>query len=186
MSADDLIDKFAGFCARILYGVEHEERAARKYQFLLEKINELLLKTHGIVVERLEKVEMATRPAEAESALAELRSEALEESFRLKGYCDVFEAYGRTLDELAWKSETQNDSVASDLGAIREFAVMLMDREREVAIMYTDEIEAMAGLGDFEGDLPSIKRRAATARAALTEQMADFAAKVERFESASK
>lgn len=186
MPASDLFDEFSRFGDRILHGIEQDERPALKYKYLLGKINELLNTTHGMVVRRLEKIENAAGPNEAEAALAELRSDALEESFRIEGLCDVFDSFGRTLDELAWRSDEQNDSVAPDLGEIHKFSQSLMDREQEVARIYTDEIKAMVNLGGVDGDLPGLRKRAADAKKILTDQMADFAAKAVRFTSVSR
>ena len=85
------------------------------------------------------------------------------------------------MDEMAWRSEQQKDSVAPDLGGIHEFSRKLMDREQEVARIYTEEITAIVNLGNVEGDLPSLRKRAAKAKQVLTDQMADFAAKAKRF-----
>jgi hypothetical protein len=183
MTPSDLFDEFSRFGDRILHGIGQDERPALKYKYLLGKINELLHATHGMVVKKLEKIEKATKPAEAEAALAELGTHALEESFRMEGLCDVFEAFGRTLDEMAWRSEEQRDSVAPDLGGIHEFSRKLMDREQEVARIYTEEIKAIVNLGNVEGDLPGLRKRTAEAKKALTDQMADFAAKAKRFTS---
>ena len=183
MPASDLFDEFSRFGDRILHGIDQDERPALKYKYLLGKINELLNTTHGMVVRKLEKIENAARPDEAEAALAELRSEALEESFRIEGLCDVFDSFGRTLHELAWRSMNQDDSVAPDLGEIQQFSVKLMDREQEVARIYTEEIKAMVNLGGVEGDLPGLQMRAANAKKVLTDQMADFTVKAQRFTS---
>jgi hypothetical protein len=139
-----------------------------------------------MVVERLEKIEKATRPAEAEQALAELRTDALEESFRIEGLCDVFEAFGKTLHALVWQSKAQNDSVAPDTGEIHQFSQKLVDREQMVARIYTEEIKAMVNLGAVKGDLPDLRKRAAEAKKVLTDQMADFAAKAGRFTRLSR
>ena len=109
MPSTDLFDEFMRFGDRILIGIKQDERPALKYKYLLGQINALLNTTHGMVVERLEKIESATNPAEAKVALSEIRSEALEESFRIEGMCDVFEAFGNTLSHLAWRSQEQKD-----------------------------------------------------------------------------
>ena len=181
MPASDLFDEFSRFGDRILHGIDEDERPALKFKYLLGKINELLNTTHGMVVRRLEKIEQANRPADAEAALAELRTDALEESFRIEGLCDVFESFGRTLDELAWRSKDSKDSVAPDLGEIHEFSYKLMDREQEVARIYTEELKSMVNLGGVAGDLPGLRKRASEAKKVLTDQMADFAAKANRF-----
>src|SRR5262245_20713209 len=181
MPVSDLFDEFSRFGDRILHGIVQNERAALKYKYLLGQICEILNTTHDMVVRRLEKIEQATRPYEAEAALAELRTDVLEESFRIEGLCDVFTSLGVTLDGLALRSEGQKDSVAPDLGKIHEFSRMLMDREQEVARIYTEEIKTMVNLGSVEGDLPGLQKRAAAAKKVLTDQMADFTAKAERF-----
>ena len=186
MPAIDLFEEFRRFGDRILAGIDQDERPALKYKYLLGQINELLHTTHGMVVRRLEKIENATGPAEAEAALADLGSDALEESFRIEGLCDVFDAHGRTLDELAWRSQDQNDSVAADIGHIHQFSQRLMDREREVARIYTEEIKAIVNLGGVQGDLQGLRDRAAEAKRVLTDQMADFAAKADRFTRVSR
>jgi hypothetical protein len=186
MPANDLFDEFRRFGDRILHGIDQDERPALKYKYLLGQINALLHTTHSMVVRRLEKIEKATGPVEAEAALAELRTDALEESFRIEGLCDVFDSHGRTLDELAWRSEQQNDSVAPDLGQIHEFSQRLMDREREVATIYAEEIKAIVNLGGVGGDLDGLRARAAEAKEVLTDQMADFAAKADRFTRVSR
>jgi hypothetical protein len=186
MPPSDLFDEFSRFGDRILHGIDHDERPALKYKYLLGKINELLHDAHGMVVNKLEKIEKASNPAEAKAALAELGTGALEESFRLEGMCDVFETFGRTLDEMAWRSEQQKDSVAPDLGGIHEFSRKLMDREHEVASIYTMEIKAIVNLGSVQGDLPGLRKRAAEAKKVLTDQMADFAAKAKRFASVTR
>ena len=186
MPAIDLFDGFSRFGDRILHGIAHDEGPARKYKYLLGQINELLHTTHGMVVRKLEKIEQATKPAEADAALAELDTQALEKSFKMEGLCDVFEAFGRTLDEMAWESEHQADSVARDLAGIHEFSGKLMDREQEVARLYTEEIKAIVNLGNVAGDLPGLRTRAAQAKKVLTDQMADFAAKAKRFTSVTR
>ena len=181
MPAIDLFDQFSRFGDRILHGIDRDETPARKYKYLLGQINTLLHATHGMVVMRLEKIEQATQPAEADAALAALDTYALADSFRLEGLCDVFVASGRTLDEMARQSGEQNDSVARDLAGIHEFSNTLMNREHEVARHYTEEIKAIVNLGKAGGDLPGLRKRAAEAKKVLTDQMADFAAKAQRF-----
>ena len=81
---------------------------------------------------------------------------------------------------------SRKTSVAPDLGAIQEFSQRLLDREREVATIYADQLTAIVNTGNVEGDLPGLRKRAAEAKKILTDQMADFAAKAERFKSVSK
>lgn len=176
----DLFDSFSQFGDRILVGIDHEERPALKYKYLLGSINELLGVTHGIVVRILERVEKASGPDEARSALAELNMDALEESFRLEGLCDAFDAMGMGLSNLTWTSQTNGDSVAPDTAEIQEFARMLTDREQEVARIYSTQIQELVNLDDFS-DLPDLRRRVAEAKSKLTNQMADFAYKSQRF-----
>lgn len=186
MPANDLFDSFSHFGDRILHGIEQGERPATKFKYLLGSINEILGITHGMVVTVLETVERADSPAEAEAALAELRTEALEESFRLEGLCDAFDAMGRGLNDLYWRSKSNSDTVAPDLGEIDQFSMMLMDREQEVARIYSTEIKALANLGSLADDLPALRSRAAEAKKILTDQMADFATKTQLFKSVSR
>jgi hypothetical protein len=185
MPAEDLFDAFSSFGDRILHGIANQESEARKYRFLLEKINEILINTHRIVLERLDQVEKAGTHGEVQAALRELGGDALQESFRMRGYCDVFEAYGRALLDMALETESRAAPGGGDLGAIRDFAMMLMDREEEVSRIYTERIKAVARLGEAEGDLAALKAGAGAARSVLTEQMADFTAKVARFRQIS-
>lgn len=183
---DDLFGGFMGFCDQIMGAADHGERHARKYKWLLGQISELLKTTHGMVVSRLEQIEDARQLEDAEQALAELNTQALEESFRLEGMCDTFEGLGNVLGNMASESEQSGELSANDVQAVYAFAGRLSYREQEVATIYTQEITEVADLlSSGAGDLQALQQRARVARVRLTDEMADFDAKARRFKRLS-
>jgi hypothetical protein len=178
----DLLRDFARFSNRVLVGIENRERAAQKYKATLGLINQILLKTHLMVVEKVERLETATTIEQAREILNELNRAPLTESFRLEGLCDTFEGLGHALENLNARSESSQAFSPEELSASLGMANALTDRETEVAGVYVDGIQELADLVYSTGDsLRQIQGRAREVKALLTNQMSDFEVKSRQF-----
>lgn len=159
--------------------------ALQDYSWHLEHICSLLRQTHGLVVRKLEAIERAKSIAEAKRAAAELREGPLTHSFRISGLCDVFEGFGRALESVLNRPELQQ-SVSEVLKpgskeqqAWVEFSNALVNREGEVAFLYSSEIREVADVvsaSEKRTGLKQMQERAKEAKMILTDQMADFGA----------
>jgi hypothetical protein len=183
---EDLFPAFESFTEGVLVGIAAHERAALKYKATLGLITQVLLTTHAMVVERLERLEDAKSVEEAHSILEELNWEPLTESFRLEGLCDAFEGLGIALHNLITRPETADAFASYDLQAVSDMADALANRESEVVVLYLVRIQDLADLvNGKKDDLGEIIRQARQAKAVLTQQVSDFHSKSRRFLTAT-
>lgn len=184
--ANHLFDDFISFGRRVMDGVDRGEEESIRYKRLLGEITALLEDTHSMVVRRLERLEHASTAGEARSILAELRSDPLEAAFRAEGLCDAFAGLGHALTRVIWRTRGSDVIPFTDaeLGAAEALAGTLVEREGQVAMGYTEEIQALLQSlydQDEHTSLDEVRRRAAAAHRTLTDQIADFDALATRF-----
>jgi hypothetical protein len=183
MPASQLFPDFIAFGRRVMVGIDRQESASIRYKRLLGEITRLLRDTHGMVVRRLERIESAQDLDSARSILDELRAQPLEAAFRAEGLCDAFAGLGQTLDRLNWRTEQESDGAFSDgdLAASRGLAAIMVEREGEVALGYTEAIQELVHGVEHAGGLDELQGEAGKARQVLTDQMADFQQLSDRF-----
>ncbi len=152
-----------------MQGVRANDSEAVRYKWLLGEINELFVKTHGIVLNKLEAIENAKSVSDAQAFIKELRTQALSESFHAQGLCDVFVGFGIAFAGL-------NSRVSMPLAPATDLAQRLQNREYEVATMYGDQILQMSALldADASASLVEIQNRASAAKQEIIAQMGDF------------
>jgi len=178
-----LFDGFNRFGDRILLGIDRKERPASKYKWLLGQINELLKTTHGMVVEKLNRIEKAVNIETASVVLEELRFGDLQESFRVEGMCDTFFGLGVALAELNDRSNQEGAFSSAEMTDIADMAHTLTNREAEVAGIYVRELQGLTRqIGHISPkDLPEIKKKTHKVKKLLTDQMSDFDTKAKKF-----
>jgi hypothetical protein len=183
MPRETLFEGFERFGDRFLARADATSPVDTEFRALLGRINALLLRTHGMIVAELEKIERSDGTASAKAALARLGAGSLAGVFHLQGLCDEFGVLGDSLRTLLDRSALQGAAAASDpdVEGVLRFAEKLALRETEMADLYGAEIADLIGSDLAGDDLSDLKLRAARVRKLLTDQMADFSSKAARF-----
>lgn len=182
MSLDPFED-FEEFSNRVLGGVDRGDRSAQKFKFLLGVISQALVATHTMVMARVTAVEDASSADEAARAIDSLRSYELTEAFRIEGLCDTLGGLGEGLDRRTRDARSEGLFQQDELDRMETFAQMLLDREAELAAVYSGMLAALTSMTVSDGSLPAVKQEATALRMVLTSQISDFAAKAQRFTS---
>jgi len=177
MSSTDIFDDVA-VIGKEFVGMSKSRETLKNYVWQLATISDLIKHTHSIVVHKLEAVEESKSIMEAESLVTELEDDALTNSFRANGLCDIFQGFGAALRKLL-------NTLSSDRRETWErFCNALEEREAKVARLYTDLLRDLINkkyqLNNML-DLEELKITAENARQKLTDQMADFDALAKQF-----
>lgn len=184
--ANELFDDFIAFGRRVMQGVDRGEEESIRFKRLLGEITGLLMDTHTMVMRRLEKLERAADEHEAQFVLEELRAEPLEAAFRAEGLCDAFSALGDALSRVYWRTRDDEEVPFTDgeMEAVQSMASTLIEREGQVAMGYTEEIERLLQSlyrDSAPENMDRLREAAAAARKKLTDQTADFEVLANRF-----
>jgi hypothetical protein len=147
-----------------------------------------------MIVAELERVIAAKTLDEARAAVDRLRGEPLSRSFHAEGLCDSFVGLGYALREV--NDRTRGHLAASGatplfrdrLDTADNFAMMLSNREEEVAARYGSEITELRDLlfgAEQTEDLAAVREQAGKAKRVLTDQIADFTSLAARFKGST-
>jgi hypothetical protein len=180
--ATDLFASFGRFGDRVLVGIDNGDRRAQKFKYLIGVINQTLVVTHGIVLDRLAKIGLASTVTEVVSHLEAMRQDELAEAFRIEGLCDALGGLGDGLTNRLWSARNDDGYDDPDLADVEHFARVLYDREHEVAGAYAATLSQLTGRIPTlnEANLPSLLSAAKQLESTLTSHVADFSAKAER------
>ena len=181
----DLFADFDRFGDRVWAELEHGERSAQRFKYLVGVISRALVDTHRIVLKRLAAIGEAGTVGDAKRELEGIRVDELSEAFRVEGLCDTLGGLGEGL--LRRTSDARYEGIFTDaeLAGAETFAGMLADREYEAARAYANALSEVTELGYQldETSLPALKERVAELERTMTNQVSDFRAKAERFMS---
>ena len=182
--SQSLFPGFIEFNRNVMVGISKDERSALRYKWTLASITELLTVTHAIFIGYLDRLSQSTSLSDAAGVMRQINEGVLEESFRVEGLCEAFEGLGDALlrvnqrtRDLAAPSRVTSFSL-DKIDDSEYLAHVLSNREFEVARLYIQEIRELRDTLDEElarnGSLQPVLARADSARAVLTEQLADF------------
>jgi hypothetical protein len=187
---DSQFDGFIEFGREVMRGLARDEQDATRYRWLLGVITELLTVTHGMIVDDLDDVIEAETIDDARTAVDRLRGEPLSRSFHAEGLCDSFVGLGHALRDVNERTRGHlaesgaRPRFGERLDTADDFAMILMDREEEVAGRYGSEIIELRDLlfgARQTDDLEVVREQAVKAKRVLTDQIADFTSLAGRF-----
>jgi hypothetical protein len=185
----NLFDEIASIGEKFLKSSDRGHKVLSDYTFQLASICQLIKHTHSIVINKLEEIEKAKNPTDAESIGRQLEGGSLSAIFRAGGLCDIFVAYGNSLRRII-EEHQQSTEIASAPPITKNeqvewinFCDILENRELQVAYLYAEQIKGLNELifGPTGQDLKKIKEYAREAKAILTNQVAEFGLLAKRF-----
>ena len=155
----------------------------------LSEICNVLAQVHTIVIGKLEAIEAAATLQDAKDIVRQLEASPLRDTFHTEHLCDTFERLGEDLREIVGPSNGKAQTSQLSLSGRRpahgcSSAVLLEDREADVARLYSAEINQISQLLSTltsPEDLEAVQKRAKAARNTLTAERADFEALAIRF-----
>ena len=178
----NLFDDISAIGLKFFNSTDRGFNVLSDYTWQLASICDLIKHTHLIVIGKLEEIIKADSLDEAKAATQVLNGRSLSDSFHASGLCDLFAGYGKALRRIV-----ENDLNAPELQNLQpisqqekykwiEFCDTLEERERQVAILYTKQIQGLREIVMMYpgGSLNEIKEHAKIAKNILTGQVADF------------
>lgn len=179
----NLFDEISSIGNKFLKSTDRGHQVLKKYLWQLGSINDLMKHTHSLVIEKLETIENALTLEEAKESSNQLQGDALTDSFRTSGLCDIFVGMGISLRKIietpqhTAQPEEEVPLTVDEINKWMMFCNALEEREQQVAYLYSSEIDEIGRLTwnlNNQGDLGKIKEYAIKAKRILTSQMADF------------
>jgi hypothetical protein len=153
-----------------LLGGEPPSRAVTTYLKHVADIYRLLVAIHDEVSDVTVKASVADNLHDAQQALRSIDHQALEETFRVRRWCDELERLGQALQPLGQEAKL----AGNEQQTWNEFCVALERREGEVAWLYDSKLYDIRRLADKNLPFDALKSEVKEVSRQLIMQKAEF------------